>query len=104
MSTPPPVTPLPDPGPRPPLSGERLLVWMAAHQLEVNEAIRKMDERGMGFVRSYERHARWAHWLMVGEVTLMVGSRLSAIFIASYIAYEHTWYVEKIMRWIHGAF
>lgn len=104
MNAPPPIKPLPDPGPRPPLAGERLLVYVIKHLHEQQAVLDQLNGRGEGFIQKYERQAKWAHWLMIGEATLMLGSRLSTVFIASYIAYEHTWYVEKVVRFFHGLF
>jgi len=59
-------------------------------------------DRAVEYRKQQDRHSRLFNGcVMVLEWSMRLGSQVSAIFIASYVAVEHTWYFARIGGWLH---
>ena len=78
---------------RPKLSAEHLIKYMVGRLDEIDA---KLDRHHTISRRVDFLHLVWAALRWSGTVS----SQISTIFIASYVAFEHSWYVAKIGMWI----
>jgi hypothetical protein len=74
-----------------------LLVYMIGRLKELEDQLQRMDN---GMQRS-----RREGWFLTALTTSLhwigtLSSYISTAFIAGYIAIEHTWYFEKVSKWI----
>lgn len=66
------------------------------------DTLHEKVDQAVEYRKRHDRHSRLFNAIvMVAEWSMRLGSQVSAIFIASYVAVEHSWYIAKIGGWLH---
>ena len=97
-----------DPGPAPRITAGRLLVYVA-HRLDQIED--KLDDHHKGAVGWRYRTVQQSRRSDLINITIAVlqGMLLTANYIGgiiagSYVLIFHSWYMQRIVGWLHGVF
>ena len=89
----------------PKVSHEHLMVYLIGRMDEHDQNIKAVH---FATVRNGVQLRKFGFQTSVMSVLIEVfrgvftfSAQISTVFLASYVAFEHTWYVEKIGKWLH---
>jgi len=87
------------------LTAERLLIYLIGRLDEHERNLDQVHQVAVSMHMEMREIDKRSNFLMIAGAVLKAGwtfaAQFSTVFIASYVAFEHSWYVEKIGSWIH---
>ena len=90
---------------QPPVKLSALLVYVAGRLEALDKRMEEHDLEAHRREDSFRRALRKSDYTKIAMTALkstwLFSTQLSTVFIASYVAFEHSWYIQKLAAFFH---